>query len=146
MAALDSALAVKLLSVIFPSGTGGAPATWTALSTNPLKLKLTSSTATATGSDTEITGTGYTAGGTGVPGASSAPTYTGGAATGTCPSSAVSWTNGSGSTWSIQSLVITDGAGTPVRLWFGNFTGAPVSVASGNTFQIAANAITLSIS
>jgi hypothetical protein len=32
-----------------------------------------------------------------------------------------------------------------VRTWFGNFNGQPIAVANGNTFQIALNAITISL-
>jgi hypothetical protein len=59
-------------------------------------------------------------------------------------STALSWTNSSGGAWSIQSFDLTDSAGT--RAWFGNFTGAPISVANGNTFQVAVGGISISLS
>ena len=46
----------------------------------------------------------------------------------------ITWTNGSGGAWSIVSLDLTGNSGT--RGWFGNFTGQPIAVAIGNTFQI----------
>lgn len=146
MAALDQTLAINILTGLTPCGTSGKPgAQYTALNgTNPMKFKLTSTASTASASGTELSGTGYTAGGTAAPGASSAPT--GSPASMTCPSSAISWTNGSGSSWTINSLELTDGAGTPVRVFFGQFNGAPITVANGNTFQIAANAVTITLS
>jgi hypothetical protein len=36
---------------------------------------------------------------------------------------------------------VNDGAGSPIRTMFGNWNGAPVVVANGNTFQVALDAI-----
>jgi hypothetical protein len=142
MAALDQAMVSKILNIITPTGTGGIPGTWTALSASAMKCKLTSTASTASASGTELTGTGYTTGGTAF---SSASTASSAGSNVTAPAgSALSWTNGSGGAWSIQSVEITDNAG--VRVWFGNFTGAPISVANGNTFQIAVGGLTFALS
>lgn len=135
MAAIVQAQANKLIDASL--GT----ASLTAFSGAP-KVRLTTTAPTATSAGTELTGTGYTAGGTATVFASAAS----GSATGpTSGSGAISWTNGSGSSWSIVGLEIWDQAGTPIRWWFGTFTGQPISVANGNTFQIAVNGITISL-
>lgn len=136
----DRARASLIINANAPVGTGGIPGTaLTALSATAMKLKLTSTASTAAASGTELTGTGYTAGGTALGTASTSSTN--GSAVTLPAGSAVSWTNSSGSSWSIQSLEITDGAGT--RVWFGDFTGAPITVANGNTFQIAVGGVSV---
>lgn len=134
-AALDQAMAQKIMNSI-TSATA-----FTTLTTG-FRIRLDSGTATASAAGTEITGTGYTAGGQ----TSTAPFAT--TATLASPSvvtiphtAVLSWTNGSGGNWAIQSLDLNDGAGTPVRTMFGNWNGAPVNVANGNTFQVALDAI-----
>ena len=134
-AALDQAMAQKIMNSI-TSATA-----FTTLTTG-FRIRLDSGTSTASAAGTEITGTGYTAGGqtSTAPFASTATLASPSVVT--IPNTAVlTWTNGSGSAWSIQSLDLQDGAGTPVRTMFGNWNGAPVSVANGNTFQVALNAI-----
>jgi hypothetical protein len=42
-------------------------------------------------------------------------------------------------------LEIWDTAGTPLRHLFGTWTGQPVNVNNGNTFQVAATGITVSL-
>jgi hypothetical protein len=102
------------------------------------KIRLGSNLGTASSSMTEITGTGYTAGGSAIgwnaPSGQSASN-----------SGAVSWTNGSGVAWSIAGLEIWDTAGTPLRHLFGAWTGGPISVASGNTFSLASAAVSASL-
>lgn len=143
MAALDSAFASRLLNAITPTGASGSPGTAlavTGVGATPMKLRLASGTSSAASAGTEITGTGYTAGGTAF---STASTASSAGSAVTCPhTTAISWVNGSGGNWSIQSLDITDsGAG---RVLFGQWNGAPVVVANGNTFQVAAEAISIS--
>lgn len=134
-AALDQAMAQKIMNSI-TSATA-----FTTLTTG-FRIRLDSTAATASAAGTEITGTGYTAGGqtSTAPFASTATLASPSVVT--IPHTAVlTWTNGSGSAWSIQSLDLQDGAGTPVRTMYGNWNGAPVSVANGNTFQVALDAI-----
>ncbi len=136
--AIDAARSSLMLNANLPVGTSGAPGTQlTALATSAMKLKLTSTASSGSASGTEITGTGYTSGGTSMPGAST--TSTAGSNV-TLPHTApISWTNGSGSAWTIVSLELTDSAAA--RVWYGNWNGQPISVANGNTFQVAADAV-----
>jgi len=136
--AIDQGRSSGMLNANLPVGTSGAPGTQlAALNAGAMKLKLTSTASTGSASGTEITGSGYTAGGTAFANASS--TSNSGSNV-TCPATAaISWTNGSGGAWSIVSLEITDAA--PIRVWYGNWNGQPVSVANGNTFQVAVAAI-----
>lgn len=135
--AIDAAMSSKMLNIVLPTGTSGVPGTWTALGASAMKLKLTSTASTGSASGTEITGTGYTSGGTAMPGQSTASSS---GSNVTLPhTAAISWVNGSGGAWSIVSLELTDSAA--LRVWFGNWNGQPISVANGNTFQVAADAV-----
>jgi hypothetical protein len=143
MAAIDNAMISKMLNQTTPTGTSGNPGSFgTALNAAPMKVRLNSAASTASAAGTELTGTGYTAGGTAVPAASTASSA--GSAVTLPATSALSWTNGSGGNWSIVSMDLTDSTG--VRTWFGNFTGQPVVVANGNVFQIAVGAVSISLS
>jgi hypothetical protein len=108
--------------------------------TGAAKVRLTTGTApTATTAGTELTGTGYTAGGSTITfSAASAGATTG-------PTSTLQWTNSSGGSWSIVGVEIWDSAGTPLRWWYGTFTGQPITVANGNIFQISIGAISVSL-
>jgi len=74
------------------------------------KIRLTTTAPTATAAGTELTGTGYTAGGSTI-------TF-GSASAGSAANSgsAIQWTNNSGSSWSIVGAEIWDSAGTPAPL------------------------------
>ena len=96
------------------------------------KIRLGTNAPTATVNMTELGGgTGYTTGGSTI-------TWNAASAGATSNSGSVSWTNGSGGTWSIVGLEIWDTAGSPLRHLWGTWTGQPVSIANGNTFQLAA--------
>jgi hypothetical protein len=101
-------------------------------------LRLTTSAPTASTPGTELSGTGYTAGGS-VIAFSSASSQASAGPTG----SALQWTNGSGSSWSIVGYEVYDSAGTPVQWLWGTFTGQPITVANGNIFQIAVSGISV---
>ena len=137
MAALDQAMVSKVLN-----STTSATA-FTTL-TAGFKVRLDSTAASASAAGTELTGSGYVAGGQ----TSTAPfasTSSAGSAV-TIPNTAIlTWTNGSGGNWGIVSLDLNDGNATPVRTYFGNWNGQPVNVANGNTFQVAVNAISISL-
>jgi hypothetical protein len=101
-------------------------------------IRLTTSAPSASAAGTELSGSGYTAGGKVITfGSASANAATN-------SGSALSWTNG-GTTWSIVGLEIWDSAGTPLRWWFGNWTGQPISVPGGAIFQIATAAISVGL-
>jgi len=134
-AALDQAMAQKVMNSI-------TSATAFTTLTAGFRIRLDSGTSTAAAAGTEITGTGYTAGGQTSTAPFANPATLASPSVVTIPHTAVlSWTNGSGSGWSIQSLDLNDGAGSPVRTMYGNWNGAPVAVANGNTFQVAIDAI-----
>ena len=105
-----------------------------------MKVRLGSNNPTATSNMTEITGTGYTAGGNACTFSSAS-----GTSESTSNSSTLSWTNGSGSSWTINGIEVWD-TGGPVRWLQGSWSGAPITVANGNTFQVASGAIVVSIS
>lgn len=136
MTAIDQTIAQKVMTYLT---TSTAPS---ALTTG-FRVALASSAPTGSSAGTEITGTGYTAGGqtSTAPFASTATTATPSVVT--IPHTAVlSWTNGSGGAWSIVGINLNDGAGTPVRTMFGNWNGQPISVAISNTFSVAVDAVT----
>jgi hypothetical protein len=141
MAAIDNTMISNILNATTPTGASGAPGSFSAVGGTAMKVRLNSTASSASAAGTELTGTGYTAGGTAVPAASTASSA--GSAVTLPASSALSWTNGSGGAWSIVSMDLTSSAGT--RTWFGNFNGQPISVANGNTFQIAVGAVSISL-
>jgi hypothetical protein len=101
-------------------------------------LRLGTTIPTATSDMTELSGgSGYTTGG-------SVITWNAVSAAATSNSGTVSWTN-TGSGWSIAGLEIWDTAGTPLRHLFGSWTGQPISVATGDTFQVSPAAIAVSL-
>lgn len=137
--AVDAARSTLMLNANLPVGTAGIPGTQlTALNSGAMKLKLTSTASTGSSSGTELSGTGYTSGGTAF---TTASTVSSSGSSVTVPGGAqvISWTNGSGSGWTIVSLELTDAA--PSRVWWGPWNGQPISVANGNTFSVAAAAI-----
>lgn len=141
MAGIPQSMASNVLNATTPTGTSGAPGSFTAFAGSAMKVRLNSTSSTASANGTQLTGTGYTAGGTAVPAASTASSA---GSNVTLPAtSALSWTNGSGGTWSIQSFDLTDSAAA--RSWFGDFNGAPVSIANGNTFSLAVAAISIGL-
>jgi len=142
MAGISDDLATKLLNASTPTGASGAPGTFAAYTGGAMKVRLNSTSSNATTIGTQITGTGYTAGGTAVPAASAASSA--GSAVTLPATSALSWTNTSGGAWSIVSFDLT--TSDAVRTWFGDFTGQPISVANGNTFQIAVGGISIDMS
>ena len=127
-AMLDRTRQTSLLASILNGTTWPVvPAGW--------KMRLGSNAPTVSANMTEITGTGYTAGGTVITNNAAAA----GVATG--PVAQTTWTNTSGSGWSIVGLEIWDTAGVPLRWIWGSWTGQPIAVANGNTFQVAAGAV-----
>lgn len=142
MAAIDQTMVSNILNATTPTGTSGAPGSFSAVGGTAMKVRLNSTASTASAAGTEIaSGGGYTTGGQAVPAASTASSA--GSAVTLPASSALSWTNSSGGTWSIVSMDLTSSAGT--RTWFASFNGQPISVANGNTFQIAVGAVSISL-
>jgi hypothetical protein len=130
MAAIDQTQVSNILNATTPTGAAGIPGAFTVLAASAMKLRLNSTASTASAAGTEIVnGTGYAAGGFTSLGASTASSSGGAVGVPLTTQSATAT-----STWSIQSLDLTSSAA--VRAWWGNFTGAPIAVAIGNTFQI----------
>jgi hypothetical protein len=142
MAGIDQTMVSNILNATTPTGASGAPGSFSALGGTAMKVRINSTASTASAAGTELTGTGYVPGGTAVPAASTASSA--GSSVTLPATSALSWTNGSGGAWSIVSMDLTSSAGT--RAWFGNFNGQPISIANGNTFQVAVGGIAISLS
>jgi hypothetical protein len=143
--AIDGALVSNILNATLPCGTTGKPVItfWTAggLSTaGGMKLRLTSTDSTESAAGTTLTGTGYA---DYVMTTSSTASSAGSSVTLPAVSGGTSWVNGSGSSWTIHSCEIQDNANA--RAWFGLFTGSPVTVANGNTFAVAQNAVSVAL-
>jgi hypothetical protein len=145
MSAIDGALVSNILNATLPCGTTGKPsiAYWTAgglSSAGGMKLRLTSTASTESAAGTTLSGTGYS---DYVMTTSSTASSAGSAVTLPAVSGGTSWTNGSGGAWTINDVEIQDNANA--RAWYGLFTGAPVSVANGNTFAVAQSAVSVSL-
>lgn len=99
-------------------------------------VRLMTANGSATANGTELTGTGYTAGGTVI-------TF-GAAATGQASSSVtVTWTNSSGGSWSITGVEIWTTDATPKRIAWGALATNPTTVPNGAQFQIASGNLTI---
>ena len=136
---IDSTFASKMLNAMTPVGVAGIPGTaLTALNAGAMFLKLTSTASTAGSSGTEITnGTGYTTNGIAF---STQSTASSAGSNVTMPAtSVISWTSSGSNFLTIVSLEITDHV--QLRVWWGPWNGQPISVANGNTFQVAVAAI-----
>lgn len=144
MAAIDQAMVSKMLNQTTPTGASGIPGSFgTALSASAMKVRLNSALSTASAAGTEIaSGGGYVTGGTALSSASTASSA--GSAVTLPAGSALTWTNSSGGAWSIVSMDLTDSTGS--RAWFGPFNGQPISIAIGNSFQIAVGGCTIALS
>lgn len=131
MAMFDATDANRVLSAeLFATNYTAATTVSTRLGTN---------TPTAGVNMTELSGTGYTAGGT-------AMTFNNPSGAATSNASTASWTNGSTvTTWSIVGIEIWGNEGTKLRHLWGTWTGQPVSIAPGNSFAIAAAGISVSL-
>ena len=118
--------------------------TWTGTNAPvpPMFMHLTANAPTSTVAGTVIGGTGYSAASilfnAAVSGATTGPTAAQGA---------ISWTNGSGTTWTITGAEIWDSAGSPVRWWWGLWnSGVPVSVPSTAIFQVNVGGVSVGMS
>jgi uncharacterized RmlC-like cupin family protein len=143
---MSDALAIKLLNASTPTGASGAPGTFAAYTGGGMYVRLNSTSSTAATAGTQLAnGNGYTTNGIQMTSASTASSGAGASAV-TIPSAtqgAITWTNSSGG-WTIVSFELT--TSDQVRTWFGDFTGQPITVAAGNSFQIAAGGISIDMS
>jgi hypothetical protein len=131
MGALDQNAAVALLKAVLTQTS--------AASTTGINVRYGSTAPTGSTAMTETpNGGGYVTGGSNC--SFTTPTTSGGGAT-SSNTTVLSNTNSSGSAWSIVGIELWDRAGTPVRWMYGTWTGQPVTIAIGNTFQVAGSAI-----
>jgi hypothetical protein len=129
----------NVLNATLPTAAGGKPAAFTNYATaSAMTQRLNSTLSTASAAGTELSGSGYVTNGAAL--GQSTASSSGSAVT--LPAATTSWTNGSGSAWTIASTDILDSSQT--RGWWGPWNGQPISVAIGNTFQVAANAVSAS--
>lgn len=111
--------------------------------TQPLKVRLMGTMGSNTSNGTELSMTGYTAGGSTCVFSTEASGQISGPSSG---NGAVSWTNSSGSNASIAGVEIWDSAGTPLRWFQGAWTGGTITLNNGNQLTVAVNGITLNAS
>jgi hypothetical protein len=131
MGALDQNAAVALLKAILTQTS--------VASTTGINVRYGSSAPTGTTAMTELpNGGGYNTGGFNC--SFTTPTTSGGGAT-SSNTTVLSATNSSSGAWSLVGLELWDRAGTPVRWMYGTWTGQPVAIAIGNTFQVASGAV-----
>jgi hypothetical protein len=141
MSAIDGAMVSNILNALLPAGTTGKPASFTALSSSAgMKLRLTSTASSESAAGTTLSGTGYS---DYTMTTSSTASSAGSSVTLPAVSGGTSWTNGSGGSWTINDVEMQDTANT--RAFYGLFTGAPITVANGNTFSVAQNAISVAL-
>lgn len=121
----------------------GTPSLGTFTAPAHLRLMGTMGSNTSGSNGTELSMTGYTAGGSAcVFSAASAGQVSG-------PSSgngAISWTNSSGGNATIAGVEVWDTAATPLRWYQGAWTGGSITLNNGNQLTVAVNGITLNAS
>lgn len=126
------ALYTSSTSFTITPGTGGGSAFTV---TPPFKLRLMTAQGSNTANGTELSNTGYTAGGNTL-GATAFGAPSAGVSSN---SNSVSWT--AGAAWSaVVAIEVWDTAGTPLRYMQGSITS--VTLANGNTLTFAAASIT----
>ena len=130
MAAIDSTQGNAILNAILRQSATA--------STTGINVRLGTNAPTASVDMTELSGSGYTTGG-------SAATFSAASGEASSNTTTLSWTNG-GSTWTINGIELWDQAGSPVRWLFGLWTGAPITVANGNSFSVTSGGIQVTIS
>jgi hypothetical protein len=136
--ALQQALYTSSTTFTITPGTGGGSAFTI---TPPYKLRLMTTQGSNTSNGTELTGTGYSAGGSTL-GSSAFGAPSAGVQTNNNP---VSWSVGS--SWStVPAIEIWDSAGTPLRWLQGALTSSITGAANGDTVTFAAASISLDAS
>lgn len=124
MGAIDNAVCDAVLNAMNGNGTFTAAVA-------PINLRLGSTAPTGSSDMTELpNGGGYTTGGAEI-GMNSAASNQ---ATG--PTSTITWVNSSGSAWSIVGGETWDSSGSPRRMFYGTWSGQPISVPNGYAFQV----------
>lgn len=146
MNAVANTLSAQFLNASLPTAAGGKPGTWTVFSSAGamyIRLNSVAYTGANPGSSEQTqlaNGSGYVTNGSTL-GASSGASLVSSTETVTLPAAATTWTCSAGGGWTICSLDITDNV--QAWAWFGNWNGQPVAIANGNSFQVAANAVSV---
>lgn len=133
MSAFAQAQATNVLNGTF------IPASYVAI-TAPIKIKQMSVTPDQSAAGTELSGSGFTAGGVAI--TWNAPAVATGTYSGTIGNQALTIANSPAGT--VNGIDIVDSAGSPRRLMWGALT-SPRTLAAGDTLSYAANAIVASI-
>jgi len=102
--------------------------------TTPIKIALETTAGTDSAAGTEVTGGSY---------ARQTVTFGSASAGSISNTTVVTFTNMPAA--SLNAIAIYDSASTPKRLAYGPLSGAPKSVSSGDTFQLAIGSVTLSL-
>lgn len=139
--AIDAARSTLIMNSQLPVGAAGVPGLQVAaINAGAMKLRLHTTASSGASAGTEVpNGSGYTTGGI-ASNTQSTASSAGSSVTLPATTSPFSWTNGSGSSWSLVSLELTDNVS--LRVWYGNWTSQPIVVGIGNTFAVAVAAIT----
>ena len=125
----DRTFAASIMDYILHAS-GVAPAT-----TQPLHLRLMSTAGSNTSAGTELSATGYIAGGATM----GSPAFAANSSGVSASANLVSWT--AGAAWSaVLGVEVWDTAGTPKRILQGSITS--ITLANGNTLSFAAASIT----
>jgi hypothetical protein len=132
---IDQTMATGILAALSPNS--GTKTIGAITITGPIKMRLMTANGSDTAAGTELsTSGGYTAGGSAL---SMATAASGAVST----NSAVSWTNMPSTT--LTGMEQWDSSGTPLRSFWGPWSGGNISVASGNTFTVASGNLTDSL-
>jgi hypothetical protein len=108
----------------------------------PLYLRVTITAPTAAVPGTELVSAGYIHGGLACPFAAATTTASGAIMSN---SSALSWTNGSGSPWNIVGWELYDNLGVGARKLYGLWDSQPLVVGPGSPLNVAIGALSITI-
>lgn len=129
MAMFDQSTATSLLALLLNDTAFSA--------VSATNILLGTSAPNATTDMTQLSGSGYTAGGSSI-------TWNTVSDAETSNSNTITWTNSGSGSWSLVGLEIWNSGASTRYLW-GTWTGEPVTVAVGNTFQVSPAGITVSL-
>lgn len=122
---------------------GGLTATSSYVATvTGLNCLLTINAPTATVRGTQLSGTGYSSGGSAVTWAAATGTATGAIITNT---NTLSWTNRGSSNWNVVGLELVDNGGAGTRKCFGIWSGQPYTIGPGSQFVVASAALAIAL-
>lgn len=142
MASMTDQTRVNAFLDVFSKNTGTTYPTGTF--TQPAFLRLMGTMGSNTSNGTELSMTGYTAGGSTCVFSTESAGQVSGPSSG---NGAISWTNSSGSNATIAGVEVWDSTtGTKLRWFQGAWTGGSITLNNGNQLTVAVNGITLNAS